>query len=109
MSNITKIGIGVLLVAVVIAGGAFLYMRSASASTSLANMSPNDATAYRYTSMAKYYAQNPASSSTSGSFSLGSGFPLSGTNLQNASALDEQDFNYRALANYYAAQSTASR
>lgn len=109
MNTISKIGIAVLLVAIVVAGGAFLYMRNVSASNSLASLNTNDATAYRYTQMAKYYAGTGPSTSDSKIFSIGSGYPLSGTNLDNASPADELAFRYQALANYYADHLSATR
>lgn len=109
MSTIAKIGIAVLLVAIVVAGGAFLYLRSASASASLANMSTNDATAYRYTTMAQYYAAHPSTAISSETFSIGSGYPLSGTGLDTASAVNAMQFRYQALANYYATHPSATR
>ena len=109
MNTIAKIGIAVLLVAFVVAGGAFLYLRSVSASSSLANMSTNDATAYRYTSMAQYYAAHPSIASSSESFSIGSGYPISGTGLDTANPIEAMQYRYQALANYYAAHPSATR
>ena len=102
MSTLSKIGIAVLVVVIIIAGGAFLYLRNVSASTNLASLNTNDATAYRYTQIAKYYAGVDSSESSTAIFSIGSGFPLSGSNLENASPADEMAFRYQALANYYA-------
>ncbi len=108
MKTVFKIGIGLVVLILVVAGALIFSMR-ASASNSLANMNTNDATAYRYTALAKYYTENASTFSGSGSFRIGSGFPLTGTNLQSASPLDEQDFIYQALANFYALYPAATR
>ncbi len=113
-----RIGIGI-LVLILVASGAVLYTRRVSGSNDLSSLNTVDATAYRYTLIAQYYARQSAtanmpgaSSSASSSAQSGqvlSGFPDSGVDLTTLSPVDATAYRYTLMAYYYAAHPNATR